>query len=224
MAVNKRTGLFFFAVLAVVVAISSFADDTTFSAMDPMLARWEEFSHTPDAKRLLAWLRCHARARLIGGRCGERFETALPPYFGRLGIFITLKKGKKVRGCYGAFSHTGTDIQKVFLDYLSGALTGDARYTPLDAAELETTEIIVSITSPPYAVGDPDSVDLFRYGVSISCGEEPVRAYVPAELMSAAELKSFVRRAACQVSAFRAVTIRSPISNNQNKLLKYSPK
>ena len=208
MTVTKKRGTLFLAVLATGIAIIAIANDITYPVQDPMLSQWEEFSHRPESKQLLLWLRCHAKARLAGARCGERLKVIMPAYFGRLGIFITLKKGRKVRGCYGAFSHASTDIEKVFLDYLSGALMGDVRYEPLDAVELDTADIIVSITSPAYAVADLDSVDAFRYGISVACGEEPVRVYVPAELRSTAVLRNLVKGKECQISAFRAITLR----------------
>jgi AMMECR1 domain-containing protein len=195
------TALFVAVFISGVTGISS-------SVQDQMLEQWEEFSQKPESKQLIQWLRCQARAKLTGTVCGEQLKATLPSYFGRLGIFITLTKGKKVRGCYGAFSHTCTDIKELLLDYLSGALTRDARYEPLDTGELETTSIILSITSPPQAVTDLDSVDVHRYGISVNCGEGIVSVYVPAEIRSTEFLQKRVMGKECQISAFRAVTIR----------------
>jgi AMMECR1 domain-containing protein len=208
MNVNQKIAVLFLGVLPFCMEIIAYGDGMGYSGQDPMLAQWEEFSRRPDSRELLLWLRCHARAKLAGARCKDRLNVIMPAYFGRLGIFITLKKGKKVRGCYGAFSHASADIEKVFLEYLSGALTGDARYEPLDAAEVETADIIVSITSPAYAVADLDSVDLLRYGISVACGEEQARVYVPAELRNMEDLRNFIQGKECQISAFRAITVR----------------
>jgi AMMECR1 domain-containing protein len=175
---------------------------------DQMLAQWEEFSQKPESKQLVKWLRCQARAKLTGTECDEQLKTSLPPYFGRLGVFITLTKGKKVRGCYGAFFHTRTDIKELLLDYLSGAMTRDARYEPLDRGELEATSIILSITSPPQAVTDLDSVDVHRYGISVNCGDGIMSVYVPAEIRSMEFLQKHIKGIECQISAFRTVTIR----------------
>ncbi len=95
-------------------------------------------------------------------------------------------------------------------DYLSGALTGDHRYAPLDVAELEHTDIIVTITSQPYAVDDPDSVNVLRYGISLSCGADPMMVYVPSEIRNTSYIHKLLKGKECQVSAFRAVTIVLP--------------
>ena len=179
-----------------------------FAITEPMLARWEEFSQKPETQELVRWLRCRAYAQLAGTRCGEELKAVPPSFFGRLGIFITLKKGKKVRGCFGAFSHASPDIASVLADYLSGALTRDPRYEPLDAGELGQTDIIISITTQPYAVTDLDSIDALRYGIAVACGDGLAGVYVPAELRDAGRIQKLVKGKECQVSAFRAVTIQ----------------
>ncbi|OHD65089.1 MAG: hypothetical protein A2176_02400 [Spirochaetes bacterium RBG_13_51_14] len=175
---------------------------------DPLLEQWSEFMRSPESKKLVRWLRCKAYSRLSGRPCNERMEIATPPYFGRLGIFVTLRKGAKVRGCYGAFSHAITDIESLLSDYLDGALTRDPRYDPLDISEFAATDIIVTVTAPPYAVADFSSIDTRRYGIMLVCGGGETRIFVPAEIKAISYVERYATGGSCQASVFRAVTIR----------------
>ncbi len=180
----------------------------SYSLPDPALEEWRDFSHTAESGRLVEWLRCRARAMLAGNNCTGRLKAGTPQFYGKLGIFVTLKKGKTVRGCYGAFFHSAPGITDILADYLSGALTRDPRYKPLGLSELEHTEIIITIASQPHAVYDPDSIDTLRYGIALTCGDGAVTVYVPSELRGVQDLRKYYREKECQVSVFEAVTIR----------------
>ena len=155
---------------------------------------------------MMRWLRCQARARLTGRRCGERPEIAMPQVFGRLGLFVTLKKGNRVRGCFGAFSHNATDTGILLSDYLTGALTRDPRYRPLDVSELADTAIIITVTSQPMPVNDLSYVDVKHSGIALQCGDE-TSIFVPAEIRSMSYIEKKINGSVCQVSAFSAVTM-----------------
>ncbi len=175
---------------------------------DPMLAQWGEFASGENSRELLRWLRSLARARLTGVGSGETLSVKPPPYFGRLGIFITLKKGKKVRGCFGAFSHWTDDIAALLGDYLAGALTRDPRYDPLDVSELADTEIIMTVTSPPFAVGEIYGMNVKEYGFMLQCSKGENYIFVPAEIRQLSFVDRLASEKSCQISAFKAVTIR----------------
>jgi AMMECR1 domain-containing protein len=178
------------------------------SLPDPALEEWRNFSQTVESRQLVEWLRCLAKAKLSGGICKERLKIATPQFYGKLGIFVTLKKGKNVRGCYGAFFHSTPDIADVLSDYISGALLRDHRYKPIGLSELKQTEIIITIASQPSAVSGPDSIDTLRYGIALSCGDSAMTVYVPYELRSVQDLRKLFREKECQASFFEAVTIR----------------
>jgi AMMECR1 domain-containing protein len=193
---------------SIVFLLVLFPHFNAFPLSDPALEEWREFSETTDAKRLNEWLRCRARAMLSGSNCSDQLRVGTPQFYGKLGIFVTLKKGKNVRGCYGAFFHSMTDIAEVLSDYLSGAFTRDPRYKPISLSELEYTEIIITIASQPHVVNEPDSIDILRYGIALSCGDAAMTIYVPYELRGVQDLRKYFREKECQISAFEAVTIR----------------
>jgi AMMECR1 domain-containing protein len=177
-------------------------------AEDPDLAGWREFSRKPESRSLVRWLKCKAESRLTGSPCREKLARSVPPYFGKLGIFITLAKGKKVRGCFGAFDHKAPDLEALLYDYLDGALSRDPRHPPLDVSELPVTNFIITVTAPPSQAADVSSIDFTRYGVSFACDNGETGVFVPAEIKSAAYIERLVAGKICQISVFEAVTIR----------------
>lgn len=175
---------------------------------DPALDEWRAFSEKPESRELIAWLRCQARAHIDGTGCSERMGVVTPEFFGKLGIFVTLKKGKKVRGCYGAFYHSSADIRLLLKDYLAGALTRDPRYKPLESSELDLIDILITIATPPNAVPDFGSIDPQRQGVVVTCDGGDSIVFVPAELRDISYLRNAVRGKSCQASTFNVVTLR----------------
>jgi AMMECR1 domain-containing protein len=181
---------------------------SAYALSDPALEGWREFSQTAEAKLLTDWLRCRARGILSGNKSGDKLKVSVPQFYGKLGIFVTLKKGNNVRGCYGAFFHSSPDIVEVLSDYLSGALTRDPRYKPLILSELEQTAIIITIASQPRVVDDPDLIDTLRYGIALVCGDGAMTVFVPYELRGVQDLRKYFREKDCQALVFEAVTIR----------------
>jgi AMMECR1 domain-containing protein len=194
------------AALIALAAVMPFTSQS-YPVDDPLLSQWSEFSKKPESKKLIRWLRRQAQSRLIGTRCEERLEIKAPAFFGRLGIFITLQKNKKVRGCFGSFSHSTADIEILLRDYLIGALTRDPRHDPLDISEFDDTEIIMTVTSAPFVIDDPGSIDLRRCGIVLACGADDA-IFVPAEIRSLSYFEKITTGKTCQFSAFDAVTIR----------------
>jgi AMMECR1 domain-containing protein len=179
-----------------------------FSTEDPDLAGWRDFSRKHESKSLVKWLKCKAEARLTGAACREKILRPVPAFYGKLGVFITLAKGKKVRGCYGAFDHKVPDLETLLSDYLDGALSRDPRHPPLDVSELPVTDCIITVTAPPFPVADVSSIDFKRYGVSFTCDNGETSVFVPAEIKSAASVQQLIVGRICQISVFEAVTIR----------------
>jgi hypothetical protein len=181
---------------------------TSFAIEEQPLDAWSGFSKKNECKKLMGWLRKQAVERLTGAMLSSFPEIETPPFFGSLGIFITLKKGNKVRGCYGAFSHSSVEIGRLLSDYLAGALTRDPRYPPLDVGELSNTDIILTLASMPSPVSDIGAVDLHQYGMLMVCDGDETTVFVPAEIRTVSYIERFMKGRTCQISAFRAITIR----------------
>lgn len=180
----------------------------SFAVEEQSLEAWNQFSKKNECKRLMGWLRQQAGQRLTGARISQYPVIETPPFFGSLGIFITIKKGMRIRGCYGAFSHSSVEIGGLLSDYLTGALTRDPRYPPLDVAELPDSDIILTIASMPSPVSDIRGVDLNRNGMLIVCDGDETAVFVPAEIRTVSYIERFMKGRTCQISAFRTITIR----------------
>lgn len=179
------------------------------SAPDEYLAAWERFAKTPGAAELRSWMVCVMRDIAAGTACGERLAAAVPPFYGRLGVFVTLMRGGRVRGCFGAFHHASDDIETVLRHYLRGALRYDPRYRPLDISETADTRIILTIAGPLAPAASPDDVDISRCGLMFAFDGGETCVFVPAEIKSRDNLKRMIAgKDIQQCAAFEAVTIR----------------
>ncbi len=182
----------------------------TLSALDSPdpLEQWRAFSLTKDKPVLMKWLKENTGSIFNKQKDLPPLTVTPPQVYGRAGLFITLIKNNKVRGCFGAFDHSEPDISLMLRDYLKGALSYDPRYKPLELHELEDTEIIITVASFPEHVESLNKVDISRLGVLIECDESAGTVIVPAEFRTASRLNRNNRSTNCRISSFRAVTIR----------------
>ncbi len=179
----------------------------SWSGSDP-LEQWREFSRSKNKTVFMKWLRSNTLSIYKKEKNVAPLPADLPQVYGRSGLFITLMKKGKVRGCYGAFDHGETDTALLLRDYIKGALSYDPRYRPLELHELEDTDIIITIASYPEQVDDLNKVDISRFGVFIECEGSQGTVIVPAEFRTVNRLENKNRYSNCRISRFRAVTIR----------------
>ncbi len=191
------------------IAVSALlAAPCTLNSSGAPLARWEAFSRSPKGRDLAAWLRCEAAALLAGPACRLAPPREVPPFYGSLGVFITLVRQGRVRGCYGAFDHGSDDFVSVVGEYLRGALHGDPRHDPLEASELASTRIVVTIAGDLFPVDEIETLDTRSCGVLIHGESGGMRVYVPAEVRTSGYIRDAANAMrAVQIQAFRAITI-----------------
>ncbi|HDP81062.1 MAG TPA: AMMECR1 domain-containing protein [Spirochaetes bacterium] len=173
------------------------------------LAHWASYARTARAGKLVGWMRCVMREEMTGRKCEAGKPEGAPPFFGRHGIFVTLVRGRTVRGCYGAFHHKSDDLALVLREYLMGALRCDPRHEPLDESEYEETDIVITVAGDRFPVDDPDLIDISREGLALSLEDGGRLVFVPAEFRSIDYMKTKIpRNGVVQAFGFRAVTIR----------------
>jgi len=178
-------------------------------AEDGVLSEWNSFSHTAASRELVDWMQSTLREMLNGDTSAAAFPAAVPPYYGRYGIFITLICKGTTRGCFGSFYHDSDDLRSVLKEYLRSALRNDPRYKPLEPYELKDTRVVMTIASQPYPVDNLQSVDLSRYGVEVLCDDEQKIVFVPFEVKTADYIMRTLRgRRVVEYAAFRSVTIQ----------------
>ena len=151
---------------------------------------------------LAAWMFGVAEDHLAGMPL-RRAAGALPAM--SEGVFVTIVRNGRVRGCFGSFQHRTTDMESLLAEYLCGALRSDPRYEPVTVSELASSVIIVTLAEQP---GEPcavEQIDPVMEGVLIEQDAGGGVVIVPAEFRSLAAIKR--RAAGSRVRPFRARTI-----------------
>ncbi|KPJ85863.1 hypothetical protein AMJ57_01640 [Parcubacteria bacterium SG8_24] len=109
-----------------------------------------------------------ARRTLMAAFSGEEYLPGLVPdrLMGRQGVFVTLRKSGELRGCIGIFESDETLVENIQQMSLAAAFH-DQRFPPLDAGELDSIEIEISVLSPLRRIGDPDLIEVGMHGVQL---------------------------------------------------------
>ncbi|MDR0388587.1 MAG: AmmeMemoRadiSam system protein A [Spirochaetaceae bacterium] len=128
--------------------------------MDFSLSRSEKKQLLADAREAIA-----ARLEKRGARYAEaeRGEGLSAP----CGAFVTLHKGKRLRGCIGRMSAPDPLFETVRTMALDAAF-GDPRFPPLAPGELEACSIEISALSPMKECPDPQSVQVGLHGLYLA--------------------------------------------------------
>lgn len=86
------------------------------------------------------------------------------------GVFVSLKKHGKLRGCIGTFGPTQDNIADEIITNAISAGVHDPRFSPVTLEEMKDIEISVDILSEPEQVYSLDELDAKIYGVIVRCG------------------------------------------------------
>jgi len=177
-------------------------------ASDSCLDRWIEFSHSKEKVILTGWMRSAARDILYRNKTLTDLNIELPAQPECTGLFITLLRKGKVRGCFGAFNHSSSSPEEILKEYLKGALFLDPRHNPLERHELDETEIVLTVASNPEHVDDINNVDISNFGLFIECDDSTKTVIVPAEYRTISRVLKLTGNGRCRYSRFQAVTIK----------------
>ena len=88
----------------------------------------------------------------------------------RAGVFVSIHKDGKLRGCIGTFLPTRDSIAQEIISNAVSAAVRDPRFEPIRAEELKWLEINVDVLSAPEKVSGMDELDAKKYGVIVSSG------------------------------------------------------
>ena len=175
---------------------------------DSCLDRWHEFSYTPEKVKLTNWMRNTAKNILAKNKKSVEPGFVFPAQADCTGLFITLIRKGKVRGCFGAFNHNSGSTAEILTEYIKGALELDPRYKPLEKSELDETEIVLTVTSNTEPVDDVNNVDISNFGLFIECEDSSKTVIVPAEYRTVSRVLKLTENSLCRYYRFRGVTIR----------------
>ncbi len=120
-------------------------------------------------KSLLEIARKTLEARLRG-KPVPKFKVDSAELRWNRGVFVTLNKGDKLRGCIGCFTSV-EPLYKVVSEYAVISATRDRRFRPVRASELKDIKIEISVLSPKRRVKDPlKEVVIGKHGIYIKRG------------------------------------------------------
>ena len=88
----------------------------------------------------------------------------------RAGVFVSIHKHGKLRGCIGTIQPTRKCIAKEIIENAISASTRDPRFDPITQEELRWLEINVDVLGEPEPITSREELDVKRYGVIVSCG------------------------------------------------------
>ncbi|MBD3244888.1 MAG: AmmeMemoRadiSam system protein A [Candidatus Moranbacteria bacterium] len=88
-------------------------------------------------------------------------------YDSRAGVFVTLSKKKKLRGCIGTVIATEKSLAKEIIENAISAAVKDNRFDPVKEKELNDLSYEISILQKPKTVKSLDELDPKKYGLII---------------------------------------------------------
>ncbi len=98
------------------------------------------------------------------------FQYPTHPFDLKRGVFVTLTKNKKLRGCIGLV-HGVKPLYEAVADAAESAAFADPRFPPLELKELPKIKIEISVISPLKRVKSMSQVKVPKHGVMLRHGE-----------------------------------------------------
>jgi len=86
----------------------------------------------------------------------------------KTGVFVSLKKDKKLRGCTGTFVPTQKNLAEEIIQNAISAATKDLRFHPVTKKELKDLSYSVDVLSKPEPVTDVNQLDPKKYGIIVA--------------------------------------------------------
>ena len=87
------------------------------------------------------------------------------------GVFVSIKKGGKLRGCIGTIRPTRENLAAEISHNAISAASQDPRFEPIGPDELPELEISVDVLGPAEVIQGSEELDPFKYGVIVEKGE-----------------------------------------------------
>jgi len=145
----------------------------------------------------------------------------LPPYLKekRAGVFVTLKKDGRLRGCIGTYLPTKRCIAEEVIDNAVAAAFFDPRFPPLEKEEFKDTKFEVSILGELERVSSLDELDPQKYGVLVKSADGRSGLLLPdIEGVDSVEKQVFI---ACQKAGIDLKEGKDQISIFRFRVSKY---
>ena len=97
-------------------------------------------------------------------------EEHTPEMKEQAGVFVSIHKHGELRGCIGTFEPAKSNVAREIMANAISSATGDPRFPPVTASELDDLEYSVDILTKPEPVEGVEELDSTQYGVVVESG------------------------------------------------------
>ncbi len=94
----------------------------------------------------------------------------IPEMKERAGVFVSIHEHGQLRGCIGTFEPREKNVAEEIIANAVSSSTGDPRFPPVTASELDDLEYSVDILTEPEPVADMSQLDPKEYGIIVESG------------------------------------------------------
>ncbi len=91
-------------------------------------------------------------------------------YTRRAGVFVSIKKEGRLRGCIGTIQAVRRSIAEEIIENAVSAAVKDPRFSPIEPEELEKLTVSVDVLGDTERIDSQDLLDVKRYGVVVTKG------------------------------------------------------
>ncbi len=88
------------------------------------------------------------------------------------GVFVSLKKGERLRGCIGTFLPNKDNIALEIIENAISSAIYDPRFSPVTFGEVASLSISVDVLSAPEEIKNNSQLNPKKYGVIVSSGRK----------------------------------------------------
>ena len=120
-------------------------------------------------RQLLALARSALEAHFRGEPPPRLASDRSEPFGESRALFVTLKRGGRLRGCIGTLAPEG-DLARTVPKFARRAAFEDPRFPPLEAHELPECAIEISVLTPPRSVENREGIVVGRDGLILEFG------------------------------------------------------
>ncbi|MFP4057218.1 MAG: AmmeMemoRadiSam system protein B [Candidatus Brocadiia bacterium] len=170
---------------------------------------------SPEGQRKLLDIARKTLEAVTAGKAVPDFEVDDAELQGRYGVFVTLEKKGRLRGCIGNFRPSTPLYRTVAAQARMSALQ-DRRFEPVKPEEVEDIDIEISILLPAQRIQDPLDWDFGTHGIIVRRGRRQA-TYLPQvaehfdkEGRSEAQKKSVMLSNCCRKAGLPLYSWRDP--------------
>jgi AmmeMemoRadiSam system protein B/AmmeMemoRadiSam system protein A len=126
----------------------------------------EEEAHSP----LVELAKQTVESYVKEGKIPEIPEELAPEMEKRAGVFVSIHKAGRLRGCIGTFEPAEENVAGEIISNAIASATRDPRFNPIKTGELDALEYSIDVLTTPEPVESEDDLDPKKYGVIVQSG------------------------------------------------------